>query len=205
MPHASRVSSIPVQILRDCSPDGVFKYLSNDDGTPQHAHKSIIINLACGATISKPGPRSELLDGYVFAPFVAALNRFTHQCTPVIVQTSCPWQTIRRWSERLRPPCWTLSHIGSRAPPPMTPSSPRRYHLNGPRSISPCCPGMATSRGASQSTRDQNRQLHPLPLLPTTTSSTPNSVLANPGAFCPHAIGDAVEEPIQSRPATLSI
>jgi len=57
------ICSCPPQILRDCTPTGIFKYLSNAEGTPTHTHKSLIINLACGYSISQVGARNELLDG----------------------------------------------------------------------------------------------------------------------------------------------
>lgn len=50
------------QILRDCCPPGIFAYLSNAKDSPSHQHKSIIINLACGDSVSKAQPRSELLE-----------------------------------------------------------------------------------------------------------------------------------------------
>jgi len=54
----------PSQILEDCLPDGVYEtYVSNAKGTPDHHHKSLIVNLACGASVSMDGARSELLDG----------------------------------------------------------------------------------------------------------------------------------------------
>lgn len=53
----------PVQILSQCPPKGIFQYLSNDPKAPKHNHKSIIINLACGASISVAGARTQLLDG----------------------------------------------------------------------------------------------------------------------------------------------
>lgn len=56
-------SPCPLQILEDCTPEGTFKYLSNKTGTPVHSHKSIILNLACGWSISKPRLRSQMLNG----------------------------------------------------------------------------------------------------------------------------------------------
>ncbi|KAF9779587.1 hypothetical protein BJ322DRAFT_1113387 [Thelephora terrestris] len=53
-----------LEILRDCSPKGIFKYLSNAEDTPIHSHKSLIINLACGQSISQDRARSELLNGH---------------------------------------------------------------------------------------------------------------------------------------------
>lgn len=53
----------PSQILRDCTPPGIFKYLSNAPDAPKHNHTSLIVNLACGASISQVAARSELLDG----------------------------------------------------------------------------------------------------------------------------------------------
>lgn len=53
------------QILRDCIPDVVLQYLTNDTAAPVHAHKSIIFNLACGATIRGAESRSAIFEGYV--------------------------------------------------------------------------------------------------------------------------------------------
>ena len=55
--------SPPPQILQDCSPKEIFKYLSISDDAPSHHHKTLIVNLACGDSISLPRPRSELLAG----------------------------------------------------------------------------------------------------------------------------------------------
>ena len=54
----------PVQILQDCVPPVVFQYLSNANNTPVHKHKSLIINLSCGPSISEPISRHSLLQGY---------------------------------------------------------------------------------------------------------------------------------------------
>jgi len=54
------------QILEDCLPEGVFEtYLSNANGTPDHHHRSLIVNVACGASVCQDGARSELLNGYI--------------------------------------------------------------------------------------------------------------------------------------------
>lgn len=57
------VLSHPLQLLEDCSPDGIFRYLSNDPVTKPHNHKCLIVNLACGNSILNDHARSELLDG----------------------------------------------------------------------------------------------------------------------------------------------
>ena len=54
-----------VQILRDCIPPPVFALLSNAPDAPNHKHKSLILNLACGATVMQAAPRYLLLEGYV--------------------------------------------------------------------------------------------------------------------------------------------
>lgn len=51
------------QILKDCIPKRVFEYISDAGDTPKHSHKSLILNLACGASISQPGSRNEMLRG----------------------------------------------------------------------------------------------------------------------------------------------
>ena len=57
------LSSPPPQILKDCTPKHVFQYLSNAEDMPNHHHKSLIMNLACGTSISEVRPRSEIFDG----------------------------------------------------------------------------------------------------------------------------------------------
>lgn len=52
-----------VQILKDCIPPVVFRFLSNAPDAPQHWHRSLIINLACGATVTLGPSRHLLLEG----------------------------------------------------------------------------------------------------------------------------------------------
>jgi len=52
-----------LQILRDCIPKGIFQYLSNAAGSPDHAHKALIVNLSCGPSIAKAESRHSLLKG----------------------------------------------------------------------------------------------------------------------------------------------
>ena len=61
-PGAYRGCKLP-QLLEDCIPDEVYQYLSSAEDSPDHAHKSLILNLACGSTISKLGSRHKLLEG----------------------------------------------------------------------------------------------------------------------------------------------
>lgn len=53
----------PTQILKDCIPHDVFKFLSNDPGAPDHKHRSLILNLACGSTVIEDTARHLLLQG----------------------------------------------------------------------------------------------------------------------------------------------
>ena len=55
----------PHQILKDCIPSGIFKFLSNATDTPKHSHRAIILNLSCGASIIKDESRHSLLEGWV--------------------------------------------------------------------------------------------------------------------------------------------
>jgi hypothetical protein len=52
-----------VQILKDCVPHEVFPFLSDHTKAPNHNHKSIILNLACGASVNATGARHRLLEG----------------------------------------------------------------------------------------------------------------------------------------------
>ena len=56
------------QILRDCIPASVYQCVSKDTDAPEHSHKSMIINLACGSTIVDAESRSSITDGYVTSP-----------------------------------------------------------------------------------------------------------------------------------------
>lgn len=52
-----------LQILRDCIPQGIFKYLSSAEASPNHTHKALIVNLSCGPSINKAESRHSLLEG----------------------------------------------------------------------------------------------------------------------------------------------
>ena len=56
------------QILRDCIPASVYQYVSKDTDAPEHSHKSMIINLACGSTIVDVESRSSITDGCITSP-----------------------------------------------------------------------------------------------------------------------------------------
>ena len=51
------------QILKDCTPKGIFKYISNAKDTPTHHYKTLVLNLACGASINQVRVRDEFLVG----------------------------------------------------------------------------------------------------------------------------------------------
>jgi hypothetical protein len=51
------------QIISGSIPKRVRAFLSNAEDAPKHNHKSIIVNLACGASISNAESRYSLLDG----------------------------------------------------------------------------------------------------------------------------------------------
>jgi len=42
--------------LSSTGPKGVFKYVSDAEGAPNHHHNSLILNLACGTSISQVTP-----------------------------------------------------------------------------------------------------------------------------------------------------
>jgi hypothetical protein len=52
------------QLLKDCIPEGVFNFLGESDSI-EHHHRSIIVNLACGASIRLKESRENLCKGYV--------------------------------------------------------------------------------------------------------------------------------------------
>ena len=52
-----------VQILRDCIPHEIYNLISDGPETPLHNHKSFILNLSCGASVSDVKSRSTLLEG----------------------------------------------------------------------------------------------------------------------------------------------
>lgn len=56
-----------MQLLRDCLPPQIWRLLLSEDPTP-HKHRSLIINLACGATINNEASRFKLYEGYVSPP-----------------------------------------------------------------------------------------------------------------------------------------
>ena len=54
-----------LQILRDCIPEQIFQYISSAEKTPDHSHKSLIVNMLCGSSIIKDQARHSLLQGCV--------------------------------------------------------------------------------------------------------------------------------------------
>jgi hypothetical protein len=52
-----------IQLLKDCLPEELTPYISKSQGTHQHFHRSIIINLACGASIRDDESRNKILEG----------------------------------------------------------------------------------------------------------------------------------------------
>ena len=61
------------QILRDCIPEEVFEFISNEDGTPTHQHKSLILNLACGYSVSEDPARFSMMEGWVSGLMTSSL------------------------------------------------------------------------------------------------------------------------------------
>ena len=53
---------ISSQILEDCIPQGIYKYLSDREKC-RHNHKSLILNLACGATVNTQDAHKSSLQG----------------------------------------------------------------------------------------------------------------------------------------------
>lgn len=52
-----------LQILSDCVPSGIFKFLTDMEAAPDHSHRALIVNLSCGPSINKPESRHSLLKG----------------------------------------------------------------------------------------------------------------------------------------------
>lgn len=51
------------QIIETSIPAPIRQFLSNDKNTPVHGHQSLILNLACGASIRLPESRNSLFQG----------------------------------------------------------------------------------------------------------------------------------------------
>ena len=61
--HKHSTVLTPWQIIKDCIPAELFKFISNGKKTPKHQHRSLIINLACGSSVTNNLSRSHLLEG----------------------------------------------------------------------------------------------------------------------------------------------
>ena len=62
-PHSSTDRNMSLQILVKSIPHTVYQYLSDSSNSPEHGHKSIVLNLACGQTIRSAEARSQIFDG----------------------------------------------------------------------------------------------------------------------------------------------
>lgn len=51
------------QLLSTCIPKPFFRFLSDSSDAPNHNHKSIVLNLACGESIRNDEARFHILDG----------------------------------------------------------------------------------------------------------------------------------------------
>jgi len=51
------------EITSESIPYMVYKYLSDSPKSPEHAHKSIILNLACGQTVRSAEACSQIFKG----------------------------------------------------------------------------------------------------------------------------------------------
>ncbi|KAF9789147.1 hypothetical protein BJ322DRAFT_1102529 [Thelephora terrestris] len=52
------------EILSGCIPAKIFEYLSNRKGSLKHQHRSLILNLSCGPSVSVNTARASLLEGH---------------------------------------------------------------------------------------------------------------------------------------------
>jgi len=52
------------QILRDCLP-GLYRLITDELGAPLHTHKTLILNLACGAMVSRFDSCPTLFEGWM--------------------------------------------------------------------------------------------------------------------------------------------
>ncbi|KAF9790817.1 hypothetical protein BJ322DRAFT_1017455 [Thelephora terrestris] len=118
-----------LEILQDCTPKEIFNYMSDAEDAPSHHHKMLIVNLACGASVSLPQPRSELLTGHCadavlsFATNTTITSEVASVLLPLIsdwVQTSSDYDVLiaksvqAGWAHRNHPVLSRRGHDPSR-------------------------------------------------------------------------------------------
>jgi hypothetical protein len=54
---------IKIQIISECIPKSIYPFISNQEGTPTHHHKTIILNLSCGSSVNMTMAREHLYEG----------------------------------------------------------------------------------------------------------------------------------------------
>jgi len=59
------IGLIDIQIINDCIPPEVLKFVSNAPDTPKHGHKSLIMNLVCGPSVNQTIAHHSLLQRWV--------------------------------------------------------------------------------------------------------------------------------------------
>jgi len=119
--------------LRACGLETVYQYLSKDLTSPGHAHKSIILNLACGATIGAAESRSEIFKGYAESHPPSPIC--SHMLPATAQMQSSPSQTRSPWWPVLWPHFWSLHPHGFGRTRTTTLSFHRHSHPVGVRSI----------------------------------------------------------------------
>ena len=70
----SQINFLSPQILKFSIPECVGKYLSDADDMPDHHHRSIILNLACGGTVCTKNTRHSLIQEYVLIYYFSNQN-----------------------------------------------------------------------------------------------------------------------------------
>ncbi|KAF9781505.1 hypothetical protein BJ322DRAFT_1022918 [Thelephora terrestris] len=94
-----------LEILQDCS---CKDYMSDEEDAPSHHHKMLIMNLACGALVSLPQLRGELLTGEVTPVLLPLISDW--------VQTSSDYEVLiakpvpAGWAHRNHPVLFRHGH-----------------------------------------------------------------------------------------------
>jgi len=127
--RAIPIPCAPSQVLLDCIPKRVYQYLSNGREAPEHAHKSIILNLACGATIGAGQSRSKIFKEYDGSHSASSIC--SHMLADTVQMRSSPSQMRSPWWLVFQPHFWTSHQPGSSQTQITTSSLPKHSHPAG--------------------------------------------------------------------------
>lgn len=104
------------QLIQDCFPRRATPFLSGEQNAKGHHHRSLIVNLACGAVVHNKESLHSLSDGSVSSVQCDILANHCNDPVDIVLMQSCHLRTGLPLRARLLLCSQTLLHYGFKRP-----------------------------------------------------------------------------------------